>query len=503
MFVLLERYLKNNNYNSLTGVVKDNWMSHPNYPSLLAVTDSLTTSNVENFAIKIPFKHFKELPNVFITELEKDSKEFYFLEKNDLVVKITNEKGSSSFLKLEDLANIWTGVVLIIEENEQTKTLQTSNGLKQAALLFTLGLFTIYTNNYNVLTSIFLILSLFGVFTSIKILKTYLQDNNLSESSFCNVRKEFSCNETIKSKKYTFSQYAEFVDLPIVFFGFTTLGLIFSIVSINTIGLLSSLSLPIVAYSIYIQKKVLQKWCVLCLLISLTLITNSVFYWYFQLDFKIVNVNEILLLIILVFYWFFIKKLLITKKENKITINQLLRFKRNEDVFNAISKNVIDGKEFLSLQKITFGNTNAPNTLTLFLSPSCPHCHTAFKEALEVLEKHDEIIKIEIAYNLNINNVENPYLETAKTIMQLFNQNKDYKLALIDWHINKLEMAVWKRKWIQNDDFIIENEQLEKQFQWCLKNEFNYAPVKIFNGKLMPQSYEIKELFYFFIEIEN
>lgn len=104
---------------------------------------------------------------------------------------------------------------------------------------------------------------------------------------------------------------------------------------------------------------------------------------------------------------------------------------------------------------------------------------------------------------MNINNIENQYLEIAKTIMQLFNQNKDYKLALIDWHINKLDMAVWKSKWVQNEDFIMENEQLEKQFQWCLKNEFNYAPVKIFNGKLMPQSYEITELFYFFIEVES
>lgn len=503
MFVLLERYLKNNNYNSLTGVVKDNWMSHPNYPSLLAVTDSLTTSNVENFAIKIPFKHFKELPNVFITELEKDSKEFYFLEKNDLVVKITNEKGSSSFLKLEDLANIWTGVVLIIEENEQTKTLQTSNSLKLAALLFTLGLFTIYTNNYNVLTSIFLILSLFGVFTSIEILKTYLQDNNLSESSFCSASKEFSCSDTIQSKKYVFSQYVEFVDLPIIFFGFTGVGLVLSVVSINTIGILSSLSLPIIVYSIYVQKMVLNKWCLLCLLISLILITNTFLFWYFQLGFKIFTISEILIISIVATLWFYVKKLLVTNQKNKTDINKLLQFKRNEDVFNAISSYIVYSEEFLSLPKITFGKTNAPNTLILFLSPSCPHCHTAFKEALGVLEKHDEKIKIEIAYNLNINNIENQYLEIAKTIMQLFNQNKDYKLALIDWHINKLDMAVWKSKWVQNEDFIMENEQLEKQFQWCLKNEFNYAPVKIFNGKLMPQSYEITELFYFFIEVES
>jgi glutaredoxin len=355
-------------------------------------------------------------------------------------------------------------------------------------------------NNLNFVSSFYLFFSLIGVFISFEIGKTYFRENNVAESKFCSANKEFSCNTTIKSKKYAFSNYVEFVDLPIIFFGFTTIGLLFSIVSLNTIGLLSSLSLPIVVYSIYIQKKVLQKWCALCLLISLTLIANSILYGYFQLEIKVIRLVEILLLMIMVVLWFFVKKLLITKEENKKTIHQLLRFKRNEDVFNAISNNIIDGKEFLSLPKITFGNINAPNTLTLFLSPSCPHCHTAFKEALEVLEKHDEKIKIEIAYNLNINNVENPYLEIAKTIMQLFNQNKDYKFALIDWHIKKLNLEEWKAKWKQNEDFIIENEQLEKQFQWCLKNEFNYAPVKIFNDKLMPQSYEIAELFYFFKE---
>ena len=471
---------------------------------MLAITDGLTTVNIKNIAAKVPFKHFSELPKTFITELVgNNDKEFYFVEKKDLEVLITDDKNHSKTLSIEAFEKIWTGVVLIVEENEEKSIVQGTSNIVLPLSLLILGILAVVTNNLNFISSLYVLLSLIGVFISFEIVKTYFKENNVAESKLCSANKEFSCNTTIKSKKYAFSKFVEFVDLPIVFFGFTTLGMIFSIVSINTIGLLSSLSLPIVAYSIYIQKKVLQKWCVLCLLISLTLIANSIFFWYYQLDFKVVNVNEILLLITMAVLWFFVKKLLITKKENKKTINQLLRFKRNEDVFNSISLHLIDNVEFLSLPKITFGNTNAPNTLTLFLSPSCPHCHTAFKEALEVLEKHDEKIKIEIAYNLNISNIENPYLEIAKTIMQLFNQNIDYKLALIDWHINKLDMAVWKSKWIQNEDFIRENEQLEKQFQWCLKNEFNYAPVKIFNGKLMPQSYEIAELLYFFIEVEN
>lgn len=101
---------------------------------------------------------------------------------------------------------------------------------------------------------------------------------------------------------------------------------------------------------------------------------------------------------------------------------------------------------------------------------------------------------------MNINNADNPLLDIAKISIKLFNQKRDFKLALTDWYINKLDIKVWKKKWSLEKEFLIENEQLEKQFQWYLKNEFNYTLVKIFNGKLLPQTYEIEELFYFFKE---
>lgn len=502
MLVLIDRYLNKLKYN-ISNEFKNVLYSHPNFPSLLAISDSLTLIEVNNVAAKIPIKHLKELPKEFIAELGDKHKEFYLVEKkSELEFIITDEKKNSKSLSLESLERIWTGIVLIIEGNEEKSIVNNSTNLVIPLVLLLLGILTIVVNNLNFVAGLYLLLSLFGLFISFEIIKTFFKDDSVIESNFCSSRKEFSCNTTIKSKKYVFSNYVEFVDLPVIFFGFTTLGLIFSIVSVNTIGILSSFSLPIILYSIYIQKIVLKKWCPLCLLISLILITNAFLFWYFRLGFKMFTISEIVLIIFIVILWFYVKKLLITEHKNKIAINKLLQFKRNEGVFNAISKDIIDSEEFLSLPKLIIGNTKAANTLTLFLSPSCPHCHTVFEEALNILEKHGGKIKIEIAYNLNINNTENPYLEIAKTIMQLFNQKGDYKSALTDWHINKLNIEKWKTKWSLGNDYLVENEQLEKQFQWCLKNEFNYAPVKIFNNKLMPQEYEINELF-FFLKEEN
>ncbi len=76
----------------------------------------------------------------------------------------------------------------------------------------------------------------------------------------------------------------------------------------------------------------------------------------------------------------------------------------------------------------------------------------------------------------------------------------DYFQAIKDWHIEKLETDLWIKKWESSNDFIFENEILEKQFNWCAEKDYNYAPVKIFNKKVLSQEYEINELYYFFTE---
>jgi thiol-disulfide isomerase/thioredoxin len=159
----------------------------------------------------------------------------------------------------------------------------------------------------------------------------------------------------------------------------------------------------------------------------------------------------------------------------------------------------IVGFKIFSIKR-RIGNKNARNTIALFLSPSCPHCHRAYKDAIELVEKYSEQLKLEICFNLNINNLDNPYLDVAKTILNLYNTNKDYKKALDDWHIKNMKLEDWLSKWRNTDNFTKENNQIENQFQWCAANELNYAPVKIFNGNYLSSEYEINELFYFFKE---
>ena len=75
------------------------------------------------------------------------------------------------------------------------------------------------------------------------------------------------------------------------------------------------------------------------------------------------------------------------------------------------------------------------------------------------------------------------------------------KEAISDWYINFNSKDDWIKKWGNAALTVSLNNQIRKQYKWCIENNFNYTPVKIINHKLYPNEYTIDELQYFLNEI--
>ena len=181
-----------------------------------------------------------------------------------------------------------------------------------------------------------------------------------------------------------------------------------------------------------------------------------------------------------------------------------MKFKRNFSIFSSLQKELVDENKLQFLPKIELGNPNAKVQLTLILSPSCGHCHTAIKEGLELIANYGQKVNVSVFFNLNPDNGDNPYFTIIENLLQI---NKNYpnkiKEAISDWHIQKMEITEWKSKWEQKDiEFDIE-KNLRSQYEWCLTNDFNYTPVKLLNNKLFPKEYELLELKYFISQLEE
>ena len=52
MLKLVQKFLQINRYSEIKNEFKDLFLSHPNYPSLFAITDSLDLLSVENAAVE-------------------------------------------------------------------------------------------------------------------------------------------------------------------------------------------------------------------------------------------------------------------------------------------------------------------------------------------------------------------------------------------------------------------------------------------------------------------
>lgn len=69
--------------------------------------------------------------------------------------------------------------------------------------------------------------------------------------------------------------------------------------------------------------------------------------------------------------------------------------------------------------------------------------------------------------------------------------------------MNDLPLEKWKQKWKKDGITLKTKNILQQQFNYCMENKLNYAPVLLVNGNLLPKEYNINELKYFIGELEE
>lgn len=503
MINLLKKYLDISQYSIDKENFEEYYHSHPNFPSLFAVTDSLDVLNIENLSVKIPKTQFEALPDQFICLYEK---EFVLVTKKEHKVSIEKENGIKTKLTLDEFIAGWDEIVLLIEPNSQIAPVSRKNTFMwwyALPIAIVLGL-SVAFQTYDYVSYLLLGTSLLGVLMSIFIVQESFGVQNQTVSKFCKLSAQTSCDSVITSSEGKVFKGVSLSDLPLLFFSTTFLALLLKPEFVSRcIVVLSVISLPMVGYSIWLQKIKIKKWCVLCLAVSVVLIIQSLgvvlsrnisesFFMSSNIFFLVYPA------VIITSFWFVIKSILNKQKDSENENRQLKKFKRNFEVFQFLSKDVPVYEGFETLSGIKFGSKTAPLKVTLILSPSCGHCHTAFKEAYELVKASPQKMRLKILFNVNPDNEENPYRTVVLSLLSLSKNCPELvEIALVDWHINRLELKVWESKWGMQTQDLLANHETLKQYNWCQQNEFNYTPVKLVNGKQFPNEYAISELKYF------
>jgi glutaredoxin len=495
--------------------------SHPDYPSLLSIADTLSFFKIKNLATKINNEDIANLPSNFIalikdtnlssnlTLVEKNNKGYKY-SHNDHVVEINEE----TFL------NRFQNIVLLVDKDEERKELNEPKKSKKVLILYSalVGLCYLtltFINGFSISLGLFVLLSSIGVYLSYEAISSEFGIKTKFSEAICTITISADCNAVINSVKSKTIKKIGISNISFAFFFTQLLGLfLFSIFQksgefFNIISILLLLSIPVIALSIYYQTLIEKKWCPICMAIILViflelsiLISTDNFQAILR---PVYFISYIFLLIGVYSLIYLIKNSYKFNIVLKSEIAQNNRFKRNYSLF----KMSLQASEKLKIKTFDFeniilGNPNSNLKIIVVSSPFCSHCKKAHELITKILDRYNDKVSIQFHFNLDMASSEQNTKDLHFKLVEIylkygqnqFLKNVDTWFKTTDY--NKIEGI---SELSQNQ--AKSTEILQKQYNWNRENELNFTPAIIVNGFHFPKEYNRSDLIFFIDELED
>lgn len=490
--------------------IKKQLLSHPDYPSLLGITDTLDELGIENTAVQIEKEQLVELPTPFIAHLNGNGGEFAIIKEKENTDK-----------KIPDFFNRWNGVVVVAEKSEGWKHTQNNEWLKKdkksflarTAILSILALFIISSIFYSFsgLFTGLLLIAVSGIFISWMIVSKDLGIENKIADELCGANAD--CNSVIHSKVIKLPFNIGWSDAGIIYFSFLLIILLFGSFNDSLTGLYPVISIiafaaiPVTVISIYYQWRVIKKWCRLCLFTSALLwlqflLLLPVGVDMLRIDFDNLVINSVFIssfaITIVAAGWLWLKPLIIKNKELKAENFAAERFRRNVGVFTAI----LEKQKKITVQPeglgIIIGNPHAKNTIIKVCNPYCGPCAAAHPVIDKLLEENKNL-KVQIIFTAGDDD-KNIRAKSVKHLMALNEKNNKQLIqrALDDWYMaDKKDYDSFALKYVLNGELENQGDKLKSMKSWCDEVKIEFTPTFFVNGYQLPKQYTIEDVKYF------
>jgi len=497
--------------------------NHPNYPSLLSLSEAFSRYHIPNGAFEVdeeqfdevdsPFVAFTEIPGmgkdfVLVTEKDKETVSFRHARRNQT---LSREEFLKRYQKViwaaePDAASGETGYPERLKEErvKRRKRLAWSAG---AGALLLLAFWIALPAGAVLAFSSIVLLKLLGVGVTALLLTYEIDKSNAFVKDICSAGKQFHCDAVLTSKAARIKGVS-WGELGFFYFGATTLLLFAGGVPFTQkaalLALGNALAAPYILFSLYYQWRILKQWCPLCLtvqgILALELGWSVVSFWTSSMpvagafSFLPVAVGGVCILMTVV-GWYGIKPVWIKAKDTDAIAASHKRLQYNPDIFHALLKQqpaIPAGWEKLG---IALGPTDAATTIVKVCNPFCGPCSRAHPELENLLHNYD--VQVRIIFNSQ--NKEADYsANAARHLMAIAEQGDAVitKQALDDWYgMPQKDYAAFAARWplaagrLQQQD-----HQLEAMYGWVDAGDIRYTPTLFINGYKLPTHYKLQEL---------
>jgi uncharacterized membrane protein/glutaredoxin len=492
------------------GTVEDTLKNHPDYPSILAVSDTLNRWNIQNLVIRVTSEQLFEISAPFIVSLNINHGIFVLVKRNTAnIIEWEDAEGNSKTDSKEEFIEKWNGIVLLAEANESSgeKDYKEKHKIERISklripflisgvVLLILSLFySIYSYHWSYI-SVFA-LHVFGSITSCILIWQRIDNNNPLINNICQIGNNSNCNAILNSKAANITSWLSWSEVGFFYFTGSLFTLIFEPTSLSFLRIFTLFSPLYIAWSLYYQAFVAKEWCILCLATLATLflqfvitIYNFSFYSFANSFFTLKNFISIIQGFSLpILLWSFLKPIFNNNQKVSGLTNNLRRFKNNPDLFLSLLYQQ-ENMPFIheSLNTVIQGDINADHTITIVTNPFCNPCakaHTIIERLIEA----NKNINCQTIFAASSSEDDNRNIIARSILSQPLEIQSS---ALTKW--NKHEETDIEKWLLQMPIVESSKETLEKHTEWIKNANIKGTPTIFLNGFKIPQMYQLEDL---------
>lgn len=495
-------------------IIEEDWLKsskdHPDFPEINAFSDIFNQFAIDNYIAQVPLDYFEDLPSTFLGLVSQHEK-----IETAIIKKMNNEEVKLVFfdneiiIKNSSFLNIWSGYILVIEENEYPVNISEKkkkfNFIPQISFVITILTFLVSNYFFNILNikSIFLIsINTIGLFLSYLAVKESFGFGNKHLFRVCSTLKNGNCNQVIKSQSANVFFSLTYSDLSFVFYLSSFFISIFiskfpELITLNILFI--PISLTTILFSIFQQKLVLKKWCVLCLGISLiTLLQSAILIYVSNYNFSLkFSIFSLFIFSSFLNLYLLVKPLLKNYSEFMFEKYQRGTIYKDKEVFNFYFErnSLISENEFSLLTFIKLNNSKTFFNLSIVLSLNCDFCKSEYKKFRELMFYYDKKVNFNVLFNFDRNEID----ETMSLVVENLYFLKDTPAigikAMDDFFIKNISPKEWLKKWGKEENLDLNITYYNIEI--LNNNNIVDTPCVLINNRLYPKEYKIEDIKYF------
>jgi uncharacterized membrane protein len=517
------RYLRLLNTRVTATSIAQQIENHPNYPSLLSLSDAFSRFHIPNDAFEVGEEGFDAIDSPFVAfaEVPGTGRDFVLVTAKDKEKVNFRHAGRDQTVSREEFLKRYQRIIWAAEpdagsgETGYAEKRLAERQKRKKQIVWYLGVSAILILTYllnlpaqGILSfTILTLLKLLGLGTTILLLVYDIDKSNAFVKDICTAGKQFHCDAVLSSKASRIKGIS-WGEIGFFYFAATTL-LLFAggrpfAEKTAALALGNALAAPYIVFSLYYQWRVIRQWCPLCITVQsillLELVWAVLFFWSTPAPIAaILSAPQTFLagglsLLVAVVGWYGIKPALIRANDAGSLSAAYKRLQYNPDIFYALLDQQPKIPEGWDTLGITLGPRNAATTIVKVCNPFCGPCSRAHPELENLLHNYD--VQIRIIFNSQ-NKKEDPSAVVARHLMGIAAKGDALltKQALDDWYgTNEKNYEQFAVRYPLDSDPQEQNPKLEAMYRWVDNGDIRYTPTIFINGRKLPSHYKLHEL---------